>query len=42
MDLGEQAIRFLVRDRDIKFTAGFDAVFADAGIEVLPIPAART
>jgi putative transposase len=38
MDLGEQANRFLVRDRDTKFTAGFDAVFAGAGIEVLPIP----
>jgi transposase InsO family protein len=40
MDLDEQAnrFRFLVRDRDTKFTAGFDAVFAAAGIEVLRIP----
>jgi putative transposase len=40
MDLGGQAerFRFLVRDRDTKFTAGFDAVFADARIEVLRIP----
>ena len=29
---------FLVRDRDTKFTAIFDAVFADAGIAVLRSP----
>ena len=34
--MGERGedIRFLVRDRDAKFTPGFDAVFADAGIAV--------
>jgi transposase InsO family protein len=40
MDLGERAarFRFLVRDRAGQFTASFDAVMADAGIEVLKIP----
>jgi putative transposase len=28
----------MVRDRDAKFTASFDAVFADAGIEILRSP----
>jgi putative transposase len=40
MAMGERAggFRFLVRDRDTKFTASFDAVFADAGIRVLRSP----
>jgi putative transposase len=40
MDLGEHVARFrlLVRDRAGQFTASFDAVFADAGIEVVKIP----
>ena len=38
--MGDQAgsFQFLVRDRDTKFTASFDAVFADAGIAVLLSP----
>jgi putative transposase len=40
MDLGEHAarFRFLVRDRAGQFTASFDALLADAGIEVVKIP----
>jgi len=40
MDLGEHVarFRFLVRDRAGQFTASFDAVLADAGIEVVKIP----
>ena len=40
MDLDEQAHRFrlLIRDRDSKFTAAFDAVFSAAGIEAIKLP----
>ena len=40
MDLGERAarFRFLVRDRAGQFTASFDTILADAGIEVVKIP----
>jgi putative transposase len=40
MDLGDRAtaFRFLIRDRAGQFTAAYDAVLAQAGIEVVKIP----
>ena len=40
MDLGEHAdrFRFLIRDRDSKFTAAFDAAFTGADIRVIRTP----
>ncbi len=40
MDLGErvESVKFLIRDRDARFTAAFDAIFASEGIRVLRTP----
>jgi transposase InsO family protein len=40
MDLGEraEAVKFLIRDRDTKFTGAFDAIFTSIGGRIINTP----
>jgi putative transposase len=38
LDLAEQGVRFLIRDRDSKYSGSFDEVFRSEGIQVVKTP----
>jgi len=42
LDDANRRFRFLIRDRDSKFTAGFDAVFTAVDIRIVRTPGSGT
>jgi putative transposase len=41
LDLGESGVRFLIRDRDSKYSGPFDAIFHSEGIRIVKTPVRR-
>ena len=38
LDLADEGVRFLIRDRDSKYSGGFDEVFRTDGIRIVKTP----